>query len=176
MNRCILLRSDTEKLITTRSVDYLVYPGGQIQPLPPLVAPPASPPSLTSWSGWVRCQPAPRCGSHWQAPCPAGTQRGPCCPWCGTQPAGPSQGTRSLQSPGTAPGREREKERARLNTDKHVHSQTQTCEKGGETHHVTICTVDKHKYSWYRRRGISEDLSWGIPEDENSPGSTIHHV
>lgn len=57
--------------------------------------------ALTSWSGWVRRQPALRCGSRWPAPCLAGTPPGPYCPWCGTLPAGPSQGTRSLLWPET---------------------------------------------------------------------------
>lgn len=72
--------------------------------IPPLVA---CNPLLTSWSGWAGCRPARRYGSRWQAPCPAGTPPGPCCPWCGTPPAGPSRGKHSLPSPGKAPERER---------------------------------------------------------------------
>lgn len=66
---------------------------------------------LTSWSGWARRRPALRCGSRWPAPSPAGTPPGPCCPWCGTPPAGPSRGTRSLPWPET--------ETRSLTTNKH---------------------------------------------------------
>lgn len=92
--------------------------------IPPLVGPPL----LTSWSGWAGCRPARRCGSRWQAPCPAGTPPGPCCPWCGTPPAGPSRGKHSLPSPGKAPERERKRQRgdAQLKTNKQEQRATET--------------------------------------------------
>lgn len=62
---------------------------------------------LTSWSGWARCRPVRRCGCRGRAPCPAGTPPGPCCPWCGTPPAGPSLGRRLLRSPGAREAEEK---------------------------------------------------------------------
>lgn len=88
---------------------------------------------LTSWSGWVRRQPALRCGSRWPAPCLAGTPPGPCCPWCGTPPAGPSRGTRSLLWPET--------EMETFN-----HEQTRPAEKYTQVKTQDLITTFEHSF------------------------------